>query len=60
MQHIAKVVQIGITNKFAFININQYFLMYAPINESVQTRVNAIPSYKTHCWEIEPGKSYQL
>lgn len=40
--------------------LHQFFLMYAPINESVQTRVNAIPSYKTHCWEIEPGKSYQL
>lgn len=40
--------------------LHQFFLMYAPINESVQTRVNAIPSYKTWCWDIEPGKSYQL
>lgn len=40
--------------------LHQFFLMYAPINESVQTRVNAIPSYKSFCWDIEPGKSYQL
>ena len=52
---------VGDADLYHFCNVlHEFFLMYAPINESVQTRVNAIPSYKSWCWDIEPGKSYQL
>ncbi|MBB1403312.1 type VI secretion system baseplate subunit TssF [Pseudoalteromonas sp. SG45-1] len=52
---------VGDADLFHFCNVlHEFFLMYAPINESVQTRVNAIPSYKSWIWDIEPGKSYQL
>lgn len=52
---------VGDADLFHFCNVlHEFFIMYAPINESVQTRVNAIPSYKTWTWDIEPGKSYQL
>ncbi|MBB1279088.1 MULTISPECIES: type VI secretion system baseplate subunit TssF [unclassified Pseudoalteromonas] len=52
---------VGDADLFHFCNVlHEFFLMYAPINESVQTRVNAIPSYKSWSWDIEPGKSYQL
>ncbi|MBG9990698.1 MULTISPECIES: type VI secretion system baseplate subunit TssF [Pseudoalteromonas] len=52
---------VGDADLYHFCNVlHEFFLMYAPINESVQTRVNAIPSYKSWSWDIEPGKSYQL
>ncbi|WP_199608569.1 type VI secretion system baseplate subunit TssF [Flocculibacter collagenilyticus] len=40
--------------------LHQFFVMYAPINQSVQTKVECIPSYNEFVWQIEPGKGNQL
>ena len=30
--------------------LHQFFVMYAPINQSIQTRIECIPSYKEFVW----------
>jgi len=40
--------------------LHQFFIMYAPINQSMQTRIECIPSYKEFIWEIEPGQSAHI
>lgn len=40
--------------------LHHFFILYAPLNECVQTRVTCLPSYHEWVWEIEPGKSAQV
>lgn len=40
--------------------LHQFFVMYAPINQSMQTRIECIPSYREFVWAIEPGKSAHI
>ncbi|GAA0820359.1 type VI secretion system baseplate subunit TssF [Colwellia asteriadis] len=40
--------------------LHQFFIMYAPINQSMQTRIECIPSYQEFVWEIEPGQSAHI
>ncbi|MCJ8320799.1 MAG: type VI secretion system baseplate subunit TssF [Colwellia sp.] len=40
--------------------LHQFFIMYAPINQSMQTRIECIPSYKEFVWAIEPGQSAHI
>ncbi len=35
--------------------LHHFFLLYAPINECVQTKVTCLPSYKEWIWQISPG-----
>ncbi|AOT10932.1 type VI secretion system baseplate subunit TssF [Pseudoalteromonas luteoviolacea] len=40
--------------------LHQFFKLYAPINECLQTKVTCVPSYHTWCWQISSGESYQI
>ncbi|WP_448565343.1 type VI secretion system baseplate subunit TssF [Thalassotalea ganghwensis] len=40
--------------------LHQFFVMYAPINQSVQTRIECIPSYQEFVWTVAPGQSAHL
>lgn len=40
--------------------LHQFFIMYAPINQSMQTRIECVPSYKEFVWAIEPGQSAHI
>lgn len=40
--------------------LHQFFVMYAPINQSMQTRIECVPSYKEFVWAIEPGQSAHI
>ncbi len=37
--------------------LHQFFVMYAPINQSMQTRIECVPSYQEYVWAIELGQS---
>jgi len=40
--------------------LHHFFVMYAPINQSVQTRVKCVPSFTDFVWAIELGKNSLL
>jgi len=40
--------------------LHQFFVMYAPINQSMQTRIECVPSYREFVWAVEPGKSAHI
>ncbi|MBU2894383.1 type VI secretion system baseplate subunit TssF [Colwellia sp. D2M02] len=40
--------------------LHQFFVLYAPINQSMQTRIECVPSYKEFVWAIEPGQSAHI
>ena len=40
--------------------LHQFFVMYAPINQSIQTRIECIPSYKEFVWTVAPGQSAHI
>ncbi|REL26643.1 type VI secretion system baseplate subunit TssF [Thalassotalea euphylliae] len=40
--------------------LHQFFIMYAPINQSIQTRIECTPSYQEFVWTITPGQSAHI
>lgn len=40
--------------------LHQFFILYAPLNECIQTKALCLPSYTQWQWDIEPGRSYKI